>query len=69
MNTEDIDEVISYNYWPVVTIEGKEFKAILYKYRKRDNSWRQKTSRRFKTPHEAWDYLRDTLAKILKFIK
>jgi hypothetical protein len=69
MNTEDIDEVISYNYWPVVAIEGTEFKAILYKYRKSDNSWRQKTSRRFKTPHEAWDYLRDTLAKILKFIK
>jgi len=69
MNDEDIDEILQYKYWPVVDIEGTEFKAILYKYRKRDNSWRQKKSRRFKTPHEAWEYLRDTLVDTLKFIR
>ena len=71
MNEEDIEEMLSYNYWPCVLIDTDKgvFIARLYKYIKRNKKWRLMKTRRFKTALEAWDYLRETLLNTLKFIR
>ena len=71
MNENDIEEILEYNYWPVVDLNGMLFVAKLYKKttRGKNKGWRQIKERSFQTPSEAWDYLRETLANILKFVR
>jgi len=71
MNEEDIEEILSHNYWPVVDIDGSYFIAKLYKKttRGKNKGWRKLRTRTFQTPLEAWDYLRETLTSTLKFVR
>ena len=72
MNDEDIEEILSYDYWPSVTInELGYFTATIYKYSKRTKKWKQFRNRTFPAgkAEEAWDYLRETLSDTLKFIR
>jgi len=70
MSEEDIEEILSYNYWPVVDIDGQYFIAKLYKKntRGKHKGWKKIKTRTFQTPLEAWTYLRETLMDTLKFI-
>tara|TARA_R110002012_G_scaffold1863_2_gene8965 strand:+ start:2339 stop:2566 length:228 start_codon:yes stop_codon:yes gene_type:complete len=74
MNEEDIEEILSYNYWPCVLIDTSPesssniFIARLYKLGPRTKTWRIVKTRRFNTPLEAWEYLRETLMDTLKFV-
>ena len=70
MNEEDIEEMLSYKYWPVVDIDGEIFVAKLYKKKTRgkNKGWRQIKESSFQTPVEAWEYLRKTLLETLKFM-
>jgi hypothetical protein len=77
MNEEDIEEILGYNYWPVVDLawipnksHPPAFIAKLYKNvtRGKRKGWRLIKTRSFKTPLEAWDYLKETLADTLKFV-
>jgi len=70
MSDEDIEEILSYKYWPSVTInELGLFTAAIYKYSKRTKKWKQFRHRTFPEAVEAWDYLRETLSDTLKFIR
>ena len=70
MYEDDIEEILGYNYWPCVDMNGEHFTAKLYKKNTRGKrkGWRLIKTRSFKTPLEAWDYLRETLREILKFV-
>ena len=77
MNEEDIIEILTHNYWPVVDIDESipqsdmKFVAKLYKnqIRGKRKGWRLIKTRTFKTPLEAWNYLKETLTDTLKFVK
>ena len=71
MEEKDIEEILSYNYWPVVDINGPIFVAKLYKkiMRGKNKGWRMIKSRPFQTPQQAWNYIRETLTDTLKFIR
>ena len=68
MHEQDIEEILSYGYWPTVDVDNKMFVAKLYKLNKKSKVWRRVRTRQCKTPLEAWDYLRDTLTTTLKFM-
>ena len=68
MNDEDIVEMLGYKYWPVVDIEHNKFVAKLYRLNKKQKTWKQVKTRTFNDPHKAWDYLKETLMNILKFV-
>lgn len=68
MYEEDIKSLITCGYWPSVCIENDKFIAKLYMLKKRPKGWRQIKNRTFKTPQQAWDYLKNTLQDTLKFI-
>jgi hypothetical protein len=75
MEEEDIKEILKFNYWPSVLIDtcpessADRFIARLYKYGVRRKSWRIVKTRRFLSALEAWDYLKETLAETLKFVR
>jgi hypothetical protein len=77
MYEDDIDEILSYNYWPVVDIDwipNKSYPAVfvakIYKNKTRGKlkGWKLLKTRSFKTPIEAWEYLREILNSTLKFV-
>ena len=74
MYDDDIEEILSYNYWPSVLIDTSPesssniFIARLYKRGPRNKKWRIVKTRRFNTPLEAWNYLREALREALKFV-
>jgi hypothetical protein len=77
MSEDDIEEILKYNYWPVVDIDNipnkshpAVFVAKLYKKNTHGprKGWTQIKTKSFNTPLKAWNYLREVLIDTLKFI-